>query len=58
MIAPEDAVFYGSLLLVALALTGLWLLRDGTRLSAWLDGEIAATGHLPQPPTTRTDVLL
>jgi len=48
-VTPEDAVFYGSVLLVALAAVGLYLLRDGSRLSAWLDREVADSGHLPQP---------
>jgi len=40
-VTPEDAVFYGSLLLFALALTGLWLLRDpDSRLSRRLDDAI------------------
>lgn len=46
---PEDAVFYGSVALFALAALGLWALRDGTRISNWLDRSIAESGHLPQP---------
>lgn len=52
---PEDALLRVCLFLVGLAASGLWLLRDGTRVSAWLDREIAASGTLPQP-TKRLDV--
>lgn len=34
---PETAVLAVSLLLVAASAVGLYLLRPGTRLSAWLD---------------------
>jgi hypothetical protein len=50
-VTDVDVVFYGSVALVALAALGLWLLRDGTRISNWLDREIAGSGHLPQPNT-------
>lgn len=52
---PEALLLRVCLLLAALAAAGLWALRDGTRLSAWLDRELNAATTLPQPNIIRTD---
>ena len=53
---PEDVLLRVCLLLIAFAGLGRWALRDGSRLSAWLDRELAAAIALPQP-NERLDVL-
>lgn len=56
---PEVLLLRVCLLLVAFAAAGLWALRDGTRISAWLDREINAATTLPRAATpSRLDILL